>query len=865
MGIFRAGVRVTRALSPAPSTSCSDDEELGVQNHKVRKTSEKCSEAAYLQCVPNDASDLYQVGESTCQLPDELFELTNLGDILSLQSWNERLSEKERQRLGAYLPDMDHETFQKTLKELLSAQNMYFGSPMEHLWQQLEDGFCNPTVVKSRQTFLSLQKGEYYHDLRRYHNGMVNSLMVMRDLWMSNPEANVEKKLISWNEGRSSKTVCTKGLTAFEDRGKKICVSRPSGSSNDDLLGRTDFTPDSKPTLNSGNEELALHSDLELSQASMEQISNEVDADRSETRSICKMNSSFRDSPLSTGLQLKRKCLSQGGLDCRSKQRKHLKGNRKEARALVSRVYESATPFRSENGGDRDSGLNASGRIESSAGTHPHVNKQVFDKQASLSFRRDWAESHVIKLMKNAQSTFVPPLTPGFTFSTLYFLSAVRALFFDEMTSNGVECLPFKEIVARVEACPGDLRVLRAQLPLDCMVRGALKVLASTSKSAARDYFKPLVSYDKARRYWSWVGPVSGRLCSFKEVELQAMSEVWSISAAILNELLDSFEKWLKSMERTLQQLWHLSQVPLPAFPVFPDEKERFRDLRAQKNSTTVPPCSYEMRALFQKEERVRYSTLEIAFRYTTADGQKSAVVPLKKLGGKSKAKARDHFMLRSDRPSHITILSLVRDAAARLPQGIGTRADVCMLLRDSQYIKDVLELQLTQVVSGALDRLHYEKDPCVRFDQDKKLWLYLHGEREEEDFEEGGTTSTRSSRRSKRDGVPATVSPVQGNTFDDDVSEPEPDSSSFNGDDARKSASPEFLYEHHQNVVSPSLVRGAGGVRMREEVLLPFIDVPASMQPFCTLMQSHPMGWEVYKAGKELPITLKGHQMVPR
>lgn len=34
---------------------------------------------------------------------------------------------------------------------------------------------------------------------------------------------------------------------------------------------------------------------------------------------------------------------------------------------------------------------------------------------------------------------------------------------------------------------------------------------------------------------------------------------------------------------------------------------------------------------------------------------------------------------------------------------------------------------RMSSVVSGALDRLHYETDPCVKFDIDKKLWFYLH------------------------------------------------------------------------------------------------------------------------------------------
>ena len=39
------------------------------------------------------------------------------------------------------------------------------------------------------------------------------------------------------------------------------------------------------------------------------------------------------------------------------------------------------------------------------------------------------------------------------------------------------------------------------------------------------------------------------------------------------------------------------------------------------------------------------------------------------------------------------------------------------------------------QVVSGALDRLHYEKDPCVKFDSARKNWIYLHGDRTAEEL----------------------------------------------------------------------------------------------------------------------------------
>ena len=49
-----------------------------------------------------------------------------------------------------------------------------------------------------------------------------------------------------------------------------------------------------------------------------------------------------------------------------------------------------------------------------------------------------------------------------------------------------------------------------------------------------------------------------------------------------------------------------------------------------------------------------------------------------------SNNKARDHFLLKSNRPSYVTLLSVVRDAASKLPKGKGTRNDICILLKES-------------------------------------------------------------------------------------------------------------------------------------------------------------------------------------
>ncbi|KAK6926871.1 hypothetical protein RJ641_008590 [Dillenia turbinata] len=314
--------------------------------------------------------------------------------------------------------------------------------------------------------------------------------------------------------------------------------------------------------------------------------------------------------------------------------------------------------------------------------------------------------------------------------------------------------LTVQEIVNCVRSNPADPCILETQEPLQDLVRGVLKIFSSKTAPLGAKGWKPLVVYEKSTKSWSWIGPFTPSTSDHEPIE-ETSPEAWGLPHKMLVKLVDAFANWLKNGQETLRQIGSLPEPPVMLMQFNLDEKERFRDLRAQKSLTTISPSSEEVRDYFRKEEVLRYLVPDRAFSYTAADGRKSIVAPLRRCGGKPTSKARDHFMLKRDRPPHVTILCLVRDAAARLPGSIGTRADVCTLIRDSQYIvEDVSDAQVNQVVSGALDRLHYERDPCVQYDAERKLWVYLHIEREEEDFEDDGTSSTKKWKRQKKDAV---------------------------------------------------------------------------------------------------------------
>ncbi|XP_055630611.1 uncharacterized protein LOC129771214 isoform X2 [Toxorhynchites rutilus septentrionalis] len=172
-------------------------------------------------------------------------------------------------------------------------------------------------------------------------------------------------------------------------------------------------------------------------------------------------------------------------------------------------------------------------------------------------------------------------------------------------------------------------------------------------------------------------------------------------------------------------------------------------DDRSSERTISPPPPRYptdwsvrkatdeEIRA-FREQEKHRYENPHMAFTYKQ-HSYDSVVGPVKGIYTQVPgiSKARGHNMLVADRPNFVTILTLVRDATARLPNGEGTRADICELLKSSQYISQTATDQVLQtIVSGALDRMHTEHDPCVKYDTKRKIWIYLHRNRSKEEFE---------------------------------------------------------------------------------------------------------------------------------
>ncbi|GAB2235709.1 hypothetical protein Drorol1_Dr00026148 [Drosera rotundifolia] len=385
---------------------------------------------------------------------------------------------------------------------------------------------------------------------------------------------------------------------------------------------------------------------------------------------------------------------------------------------------------------------------------------RMFSVKCESVMRRD-PSKRLQRLNSNRGSNSPNTVQRGTSFSVLHLLFAVREALVTSkgkktsqickdngegssgrQTQHNFPWLLLEEIVDQVRSNPGDSRILQYHEPLKVLVRGALKVFSSEEWGNG---WTSLSSYRKSDRSWSWIGPMGSiPFQGGDPVDEDEASKAWGLPWKVLLTMVNSFGDWLSNHQEKLQQLEKLSTPPVFLMPSEFNPVERFRDINMRKCSPTINPSSNEVRAYFRKEEKVRYLVPDRSFSYTAIDGRKSMVAPLPMSSWKPPPRARDHVLLKPDRPGNVTLLSVARDAAARLPCGVGTRGDVCTLLRDSQYLmEDISDEQLNLVVSGALDRLHYERDPCVRFDKSRRLWYYLHGERDEDDFKEDGTCST--------------------------------------------------------------------------------------------------------------------------
>ncbi|OVA04271.1 Nuclear factor related to kappa-B-binding protein [Macleaya cordata] len=160
--------------------------------------------------------ELSMVGGQLCSIPYELYDLPDLKEILSLETWNSCLTDEERFSLSAYLPDMDQQTFWLTMKELLGGNVIFFGSPLKELFDRLKGGIYPPKVTHFREGVTFLQRRAYYHSLGLYHENMVRMFGDMKRLWdQCQSNISIEERVHIWKSRKTHKCMDPLDLNAF--------------------------------------------------------------------------------------------------------------------------------------------------------------------------------------------------------------------------------------------------------------------------------------------------------------------------------------------------------------------------------------------------------------------------------------------------------------------------------------------------------------------------------------------------------------------------------------------------------------------------------------------------------------------------
>uniref|UniRef100_A0A3Q3BJE1 Nuclear factor related to kappa-B-binding protein n=1 Tax=Kryptolebias marmoratus TaxID=37003 RepID=A0A3Q3BJE1_KRYMA len=635
------------------------------------------------------------LGNSRVNLPEDLLEDPEIFfSALSESTWDEVLTDSQKQHLRQFLPQFPENSVEeqdRTVSDLFNNRNFNFGNPL-HLAQKLfRDGYFNPEVVKYRQLCAKSQRKRHLYSLQQYYHKALKQILVSRkellDFAVHNSlDFPPKRRLPSRTQAEMREPRVRRRLSRILKEVKTECGDSNASSDDDDL---SLWTP-APQSPSSPTPTVSLRVLPSLSTPDM-RITEKLDLGELDLKVMLQNHREKRKrqpdhpdlvtSDIHLGDILARANLGRKGalpvFDL-SLPKKKIKDERRRKKLKAIKV-ESDDPCETLTPPDASSAplVNIINSLPDAPSTPlTNIKEEIVEECQSSPIPVEEITSSFFSLLENV-------LRAEGLASTSALEEKVQA-----WQSSPASSL---NVWFSSASCWSDL------------VLQALQFLAGETKDgmmALPSGFSPFVEFVDEFQQWRWIGPTQDT-----EKDLSALCQLW----------LDSKDFIVKIYYKEAYYLF--------------------------SNSSTdyvVRPSTGDERQVFQVQEQQRYNQPHKAFTFRM-HGFESVVGPVKGVFDKEMSlnKAREHTLLRSDRPPYVTILSLVRDAAARLPNGEGTRAEICELLKDSQFLApDVTSAQVNTVVSGALDRLHYEKDPCVKYDIGRKLWIYLHRNRSQEEFE---------------------------------------------------------------------------------------------------------------------------------
>ncbi|XP_048824170.1 nuclear factor related to kappa-B-binding protein isoform X3 [Lagopus muta] len=629
------------------------------------------------------------LGTTRVSLPEDLLEDPEIFfEVVSLSTWQEVLTDAQQEHLKTFLPhfpENNREHQNKIISALFSGENFRFGNPL-HIAQKLfRDGHFNPEVVKYRQLCLKSQYKRYLSSQQQYFYRLLKQILASRNHLLElarkgGPDMILKRKHFSpsYDAEEREKRTHRRYLKILREV-KEECGDTALSSDEEDLSSWPPSSPSRCPSPPVPLRVIPTLSTMDMRTA------DRIELGESDLKMMLRKHREKRkyqpDHPdlVTADITLE---------DIMTRVNAGRKGS-------LAALFDLATFKKKVK--EKDDKKKKKLKV---------VKSEVEDLADSFSgahgipsLSQDHSPIPLSSVKEEPLEEMKPCLGVNEISSSFFFL-LLEILFLEGPASLSV----LEDKVIDWQTSPASaLNTWFSFAPnWSELVLPALQYLTGDSRDVPSS-FSPFVEFKEKTQQWKLLGS-----CQDHEKELAAL-----------------FQLWLETKDQTF-------------FKENEDSSDATMPIPRVRTDYVVRPSTGEEKRVFQEQERFRYSQPHKAFTFRM-HGFESVVGPVKGVFDKETSlnKAREHSLLRSDRPAYVTILSLVRDAAARLPNGEGTRAEICELLKDSQFLApDVTSAQVNTVVSGALDRLHYEKDPCVKYDIGRKLWIYLHRNRSEEEFE---------------------------------------------------------------------------------------------------------------------------------
>ncbi|XP_056449781.1 nuclear factor related to kappa-B-binding protein isoform X2 [Gadus chalcogrammus] len=640
------------------------------------------------------------LGNCRVSLPEDLLEDPDVFfSVMSESTWTDVLSDSQRHHLRQFLPQFPGNNVavqDSAVSNLFNNQSFNFGNPL-HLAQRLfRDGYFNPEVVKYRQLCAKSQRKRRLYSLQQYYHRLLKQILVSRKDLLElavhsgldvpqkrplNPRGQLEPQepRIRRRVGRILREVkaeCGDSNASSDDDGESWPPAPQSPSSPTTSLPLRVL-----PSLSTQDMKTAEKPELGV-QDLKSMLQNHREKRKRHPDHPDLVTSDIHLGNMLSRVNIGRKGSSVALFDL-ALPKKKIKEERRKKRLRTTVKLEAEDPCEALM--TSDAAALSANHVPSLPDTPTppplaNVKEEVIEECQSSPAVVEEISISFFNLLESIMKT-----------ENLSSTSLLEEKVQTWQLSPATSLNPWFSFAS----CWSEL------------VLPALQFLAGEAKDGMMTLptgFSPYVEFGDQSQQWRWIGPSLDA-----EKDLSALCQLW----------IDSKDLVVKMEHEDLSEI--TSPVP-----------------RVSWTDYVVRPSTGDERHVFQIQEQQRYDQPHKAFTFRM-HGFESVVGPVKGVFDKEMSlnKAREHTLLRSDRPAYVTILSLVRDAAARLPNGEGTRAEICELLKDSQFLApDVTSAQVNTVVSGALDRLHYEKDPCVKYDIGRKLWIYLHRDRSQEEFE---------------------------------------------------------------------------------------------------------------------------------